>query len=84
MKPYFSDETKFYVVGDYDKYKFPSWVIDKRVNEFNKKNNIINNKIFSESIITLGLLGSSMIIPSILSKMTVHLFLHIKIIPAKT
>lgn len=73
IKPFFQDEIKFYILGDLDNTKFPNWVIDKRINKFSKENDNYYNQIFSESIVTFGVMGSSMIIPSILSKMTIHL-----------
>lgn len=72
LKPFFSN-IDFIVLGDIDKKKFPEFIIDKRISNFDAKSDFEINSILARSLITIGFTGSHMLFPSILSKQTVHL-----------
>ena len=78
LKPYFSNDVKYIILGELDDYKFPSWIVDKRVNKYSKEVDIEYNQEFSKSAITIGLHGSSLLLPSVLSLSTFHLISHHK------
>lgn len=73
LKSYFKEDVIFCVIGEKDKYVFPSWVLDKRIEKF--PNPILHeyHYILKNSIFTVGLLGSHMLSASVLSEMTIHL-----------
>ena len=73
LKPYFSSDVKFIILGELDDYKFPSWIVDKRVNKYSTEVDKEYNQEFSKSAITMGVLGSNLVIPSLLSLSTLHL-----------
>ena len=65
-------------MGELDNYKFPPWILDKRVKEYTKEVDISNNEEFSKSAITIGLHGSALLLPSLLSLTTFHLISYHK------
>ena len=73
LKPYFSSDVKFIILGELDDYKFPSWIVDKRVNKYSPEVDKEYNQEFSKSAITMGVLGSNLVLPSLLSLSTLHL-----------
>tara|TARA_B110001452_G_scaffold157073_1_gene130720 strand:- start:1184 stop:2452 length:1269 start_codon:yes stop_codon:yes gene_type:complete len=73
LKPYFSSDVKFIILGELDNYKFPSWIVDKRVEKYSNEVDIDYNQEFSKSALTIGLLGSNLVLPSLLSLSTLHL-----------
>jgi hypothetical protein len=73
LKPYFSPETQFIVLGDKDNFKFPESIIDKRTNAFGREVDLDYNSIFSESHMVIGLIGSNMLQPSMFCDFTIHL-----------
>lgn len=72
LRPFFPG-VEFLVAGEKDKYVFPMEIIDKRVLTFNNETDFIYNEIFRNSIIVIGIHGSNMLMPSLLSQMTIHL-----------
>jgi len=73
LKPYFNGSVEFTVVGDSDDVKFPDWIHDKRVKAFTKEIDFQYNHLFETTLICIGLTGSHMIFPSLLSSCSVHL-----------
>lgn len=73
LRQFFSNEVEFIITGDRDNFSFSSWVIDKRVSEFSLTTDFLYNNIYDRSIIHLGVHGSHMLIPSLLSTMCIHL-----------
>lgn len=73
LKNYFSGQVSFYVVGDKDRAVFPDWIEDKRVNKFTAQVDFEYNTIFKNSLMTVGIMGSNMLAPSLFSEMSVHL-----------
>lgn len=73
LKPFFDNSVEFCVVGDKDSMKFPSWISDYRVNSFSSQVDFQYNNLFQSSLLCIGLTGSHMLFPSVLSKCTVHL-----------
>jgi hypothetical protein len=73
IKKYFNSEVKYYVVGDKDNSSFPEWIIDARAVNFTKNIDYEYNVIFKNSLYVVGLVGSNMLAPSLLSAMTIHL-----------
>jgi len=72
LQSYFTG-TSFYVLGDLDGYTFPDWIKDRRVKKFTQELDVFYNDIFARSVLTIGMFGSGILIPSILSSVTVHL-----------
>jgi len=73
VKEYFSDQVLLYVVGDKDNYVFPEWIYDRRADKFSAQVDYEYNAIFSNSLMTVGIMGSNMLAPSLFSDMSVHL-----------
>ena len=73
LSKFFTKNIKFTVIGAKDNLVFPAWIDDKRVNSFTSENDKIENDILCESLITIGVTGSHMLMPSLLSTLTVHL-----------
>ena len=73
IKGYFSDQVLFYVVGDKDRCVFPPWIHDRRVDKFSAQVDFEYNTIFKNSLMTVGIMGSNMLAPSLFSDMSVHL-----------
>jgi len=66
-------EAQFTVVGLGRFGKFPYWVEDRRVDQFDEKSERLQCKIASESRVIIGPHGSSLLLPSAHAGMTVHL-----------
>lgn len=73
LKKFFNNTIRFTVIGAKDDLSFPSWIEDKRVSSFTAANDALENRLLSESLIVVSLTGSHMLMPSLLSTMTVHL-----------
>lgn len=73
LKKYLSAEVVFCVIGDKDRYHFPEWVLDKRIDKFPNPILYEYNYILKNTVFAIGLMGSHMITASVLSDMTVHL-----------
>lgn len=73
LKPLFSKEVLFTIVGNKDNEVFPDWIIDERAKVYSPENDYKENMIYAQSTITISLTGSHMLIPSILSNCTIHL-----------
>ncbi len=73
MKPFFSEKVNFIVVGESDKFNFPAWIMDKRTDTYTKENDFEYNHIYANSIMAISITGSHLLLPSLLSKMTIHL-----------
>lgn len=73
LKPFFNNQVTFKVIGEKDKHTFPGWIIDDRVETYNRTVDENYNTIFAKSIITVGVHGSSLLLPSLLSQTTTHL-----------
>lgn len=63
----------FTVVGLGDTGKFPGWIDDCRVRNFNKDTESLTCQIYSQSEIVIGIHGSNMLIPSAHAGMTLDL-----------
>lgn len=72
LKPYFNS-VDFILLGDKDKHQFDNSIIDKRIASFTKETDFEYNAILKQALITIGVTGSHMLFPSILSKQTIHL-----------
>lgn len=75
----FFEGIDFIILGEKDKIHFPPWIKDERINGYSELTDFYYNRLFNESIITVGLTGSHMLFPSLFSKMTVHLIPSYKI-----
>jgi hypothetical protein len=73
LRSFFGKDVQFCVLGDMDKFKFPSWILDERISKFSNEVDFKYNLIFDETIICIGLNGSHMLFPSLFSECTVHL-----------
>jgi len=65
--------TKFAVAGLGTKTKFPKWIKDYRVNNFNEKIEREICSLYAESRLVIGLHGSNMLLPSGHAGMTIDL-----------
>jgi hypothetical protein len=73
LKNYFDSSIRFCVVGDRDKFVFPSWISDERVTGFSEEHDFNYNALFNSSILCIGFNGSHMLFPSMFSECTIHL-----------
>lgn len=73
LRPFFSDKTRFIVIGDRDDKTFPSWIGDERISRFSEDADFKYNDLFDSAMACFGLTGSHMIFPSLLSACSVHL-----------
>jgi hypothetical protein len=73
LRKFFSENISYTVIGSKDDYLFPSWIEDERVNSFSEINDVKECKLLSESLIVISVTGSHMLMPSLLSTITVHL-----------
>jgi hypothetical protein len=73
LRPYFSKEVMFCVLGDKDKYSFPNWIVDKRIHKYPNPIVYEYSQIIASSVLMVSVTGSNMVLPSLLSKgMLVH------------
>lgn len=72
LKPFFKD-IDYVVLGDDDGCVFPADIKDYRIKNFSAEKDFEYNSILNEAVITIGLTGSHMLFPSLLSKQTFHL-----------
>lgn len=72
LRRYVNSDVIFCVIGDKDRYAFPDWVLDKRIDRFPNPILYEYNHILNNSIFAIGVMGSHMIAASVLSQMTVH------------
>ncbi|MBK7819391.1 MAG: hypothetical protein IPJ60_19005 [Sphingobacteriaceae bacterium] len=73
LRPYFSKEVLFCVLGDKDKYSFPDWILDKRIHKYPNPIVYEYSQIIASSVLIISVTGSNMVLPSLLSKgMLVH------------
>ncbi|MFN5184024.1 MAG: hypothetical protein ACK5D5_13470 [Bacteroidota bacterium] len=73
LNSFFNKEVKFVVLGDMDNFIFPAWITDERKNSYSTETDLYYNSLFAKAIITIGLTGSHMLLPSILSCSTAHM-----------
>lgn len=73
LKKFFDESIRFTVIGAKDDSFFPSWIEDQRVSSFSATNDTKECNLLSESLIVISVTGSHMLIPSLLSNLTVHL-----------
>lgn len=73
LKEYFTQDITFCVIGDKDKFSFPAWVLDKRIEKFPNPVLFEYHHLLENSVCVIGLLGSHMLAASVLSPMTVHM-----------
>lgn len=64
---------KFTVTGLGRKTKFPNWIEDLRVEQFNEEKEKVTCEIYSESRLVIGVHGSNMLLPSGHAGMTIDL-----------
>jgi hypothetical protein len=73
LRPYFSKEVIFCVLGDKDKHSFPDWIVDKRIQKYPNPLVYEYSQIVARSVMLISVTGSNMVLPSLLSKgMLVH------------
>lgn len=73
IRPYFTKDVIFCVLGDKDKSSFPDWIIDKRIVKY--PNPIVHeySQIIASSVLIISITGSNLVLPSLLSRgMLVH------------
>jgi hypothetical protein len=73
LRAAFKDEYFITLVGLGKTGWFPSFVDDQRVEKFNKETEVRTTKLYSESILSIGVHGSSMILPSAHAGMTISM-----------
>lgn len=73
IRKFFSDTIRFTVIGSKDDSSFPAWIEDERVNSFSAENDTLESELLAESLIVISITGSHMLMPSLLSTLTVHL-----------
>ena len=74
LKAYFDKDVLYCILGDKDEKQFPSWILDKRVSNYPNPCVYEYSQIASSSILTIGVIGSNLMIPSLLSPgMVVHI-----------
>jgi len=73
LRPYFSKDVLFCVLGDKDKYSFPDWIVDKRIKKYPNPIVYEYSQIIASSVLITSVTGSNMVLPSLLSTgMLVH------------
>ena len=73
IRPYFNNEIDFTVLGEKDDFSFSKNILDERTASFGPDTDKRYNAVFKNSIITAGVHGSNMVLPCLLSQMTIHL-----------
>lgn len=73
IRVFFDSSIIFTVIGSKDSYSFPDWIEDRRVSCFSKENDVAEHLVLNDSLIVIAVTGSHMLMPSLLSSITVHL-----------
>lgn len=74
LRKYFSHDVLFCVLGDKDENNFPSWIMDKRTVKYPNPLVYEYSQILSSSVLVVGVIGSNLVLPSLLSPgMVVHI-----------
>lgn len=73
IRPYFSSDVLFCVLGDKDKHVFPKWILDKRIHKYPNPIVYEYSQIIASSVLIVSVTGSNLVLPSLLTKgMLVH------------
>ncbi|GAH78250.1 unnamed protein product [marine sediment metagenome] len=78
VKGKYPNKFKFYVIGDLDSYRFPSYVNDRRVHDYSKKTEIEWVKILNKAETVIGVHGSHMMMPGLLAEKVIDLLPYFK------
>lgn len=73
IRPYFTNEIEFYVIGEKDNNQFSKWIHDLRIDNYSKEYDYLYNHIFYNSIISVGVMGSAMTQSSLFAPFSVYL-----------
>lgn len=73
LRPYFSSDVLFCVLGDKDKHVFPEWILDKRILKYPNPIVYEYSQIIASSVLIVSVTGSNLVLPSLLTQgMLVH------------
>ncbi len=73
LRPYFGNEVHWVVLGEKDRGKFPGFIQDLRTSSFTPETERQYVAVLSESMMVFGVHGSHLILPSLLSRVVIHL-----------
>ncbi|MEM8907811.1 MAG: hypothetical protein AAGD05_08195 [Bacteroidota bacterium] len=73
LKRKYGNQYRYSLAGMGSKMKFPAFIEDCRVSQFNTENEIKMCQVYAESVLVIGIHGSSMILPSAHSGMVLNL-----------